>query len=802
MNDGTRLAIPRRAYSLRFRLIGLMTLGFAFLFVVVAVLLWGYARTAADRAYDPLLSGAAFAILERTSVGSDGPTVDLPQAALDLLALAPQERIAYAVLVGGVPLTGMQDVPTPPAGASADGTVFYEADYGGERMRLVASARRLVGSSAPITVEVRVGQTVGARVTQARDLFARGMVGLFCVSLLGLACVWLAVRQALLPLRTIGDALERMAPEDEAPLTVDAPREVSALTDALDGFIARLAAARGRTESFIADVAHQTRTSLSALHGHLTLAVDAPDEATLRRRLGRAEAQARRTIRLTNQLLSHAMVQHRGAAAERQRVDLVGLARDLLFEMLRDTELRDVSIGFEGEGPIHVEADPVSIREALRNLIENAVRHGPPDNEITVSVRRERNGIALAVSDQGPGIPVTERADAVARFRSLRTDRPGSGLGLAIAQAVAEAHGGALELDDAGDCGLKARLRFPLLAALFVAVGLLSPPASGTARAETFRVWSATDTAPMQPVLDAFSDANPTIRIDYREFQTVALHDAVLAAEDGALPDVVISPSMDLQVDLVNRGLARRLGAIERGATPQSWRNELFGFTFEPAVTIFDREALEPSDLPRNHVDLSAFVREREDVWRGRIGTYDIRLSGIGYLYATQDANQGVRALRLAETLGRADARTFCCTSEMAEAVARGDLVLAYNVIGSYALEAARANPRIGVHLFNDYNLVMARTAFVPRGATHPLLGERFVAFLLSRAGQDALARGGLPPVHAERRTDTRLEGQPFFPIPLGPQILVYLDPLKRRRFLTEWSSAIRPTEDPTKSGP
>ena len=780
-----------RGHSLRRRLLIGMLAGFAFLSLVAALLLWTYARTAADRTYDPLLAGAALAILERGSVAAEGPTVDLPQAALDLLALAPDERIAYAVLANGETLTALGTMPPPPETGEGAGPTFFESEIGGAPMRIVSQTRRLAGASGPVDFEVRIAQTTSARDAEARALFARGMVGLAFVSLLGALCVWLAIDRTLRPLRALERQLDRRRVDDTAPIDVAVPHEVRGLTDALNGFVRRLAEARGRTETFIADVAHQTRTSLSALDGQIALAADAPDEAAMRRRLQRAERQSRRTIRLTNQLLAHAMVQHRAADSERQDFDLDRLVRDLLAGMLRDTELRERSITFEGGEPVPTRGDPISVREAVRNLIENALRHGPSEGEIVVRVRRGE-GAEVSVSDSGPGIPPHERERAVARFQSLDPERAGSGLGLAIVSAVASAHRGTLELDRSEGGGLRATLRLATL--LLVALTIL-PLLTGTAEARerALHIWSATDEAAMRPVLEAFADTDRGIEIVYRDFQTVDLHAAILAAGDRG-PDVVISSAMDLQIDLVNRGLARPLPTVRRvGDERTRWRGELFGFTFEPAAVIYDREAFAGDELPRNHAALSDFVRDREASLRGRVATYDIRLSGVGYLFATQDVGQGVQALRLAETLGRTGVRVFCCTSRMADAVARGEISFAFNVIGSYALAAARGSKRIGVHLFEDYNLVMTRSAFVPRTAPDPELGERFVAFLLSPAGQGAIARAGaLLPLDTPRGVAGIPQTAPLNPIPLGPQLLTYLDRVKRDRFLGQWSSAMQ----------
>ena len=129
-------------------------------------------------------------------------------------------------------------------------------------------------------------------------------------------------------------------------------------------------------------------------------------------------------------------------------------------------------------------------------------------------------------------------------------------------------------------------------------------------------------------------------------------------------------------------------------------------------------------------------------------------------------------------------------TEAMLQAVAQGRQAIAYNVIGSYALERARTDPRIGVAFLQDYTLVTSRIAFIAREAAHPAAAKLFLDFLLSREGQSLLARRSLWPV----RTDVaarRLPAAQARPIRVGPQLLVNLDRVKRQRFLRDWTAIL-----------
>ncbi len=802
-----------RTYSLQRRLLASMALGFVALLLIISVLLWSYARDAANRTYDLLLAGAALAILDRVSTGPSGITVDLPYSAMEILGLAPQDRVIYRVFSDrDGEITGTPDLPRPRDAELGAAPVFYDANLDAP-FRFVQQGRQLTTPSGRVWVGVQIGQTRAGRAVQQRSLFVNGMAGLAVVSLIGLAFVWLAIRAALSPLRQMAQALQDRDPADLSQIDGAPPREIRGLFDAINGFMRRLHANRSLTETFIADVAHQTRTSLSALQGQLSLAGDATSFDDMATRVQKADNQARRTVRLTNQLLTHAMVTHRSETDTLRPVALKPIVTEMMTDMLRDSDMRGVTVTLSADsivaGDDLVRGDAISIREALSNLLENARRHGPDDN--TIDVTLESTGpeyVSLIVEDAGPGIAAADRMRATERFTSIAKETAGSGLGLSIVRAVTESHNARLVLGTSPAGGLRAEMRFPRLLSqktaravaaattLMLAICIAPFPVSAQERT-ILSISSATDTAAMTPLIDRFESLNPDVMISYREYQTVDLHQAIMAAGSQDMPDIVISPAMDLQVDLVNRGLALAVSIPDVVKLPDwaVWRSELFGFTFEPAAIVYNVDQIAPGTLPREHRELINYIRSNETRLNRKIGIYDLRRSGIGYLFATQDVVQGLQASRMAEVLTRAHVRKFCCTSDMIAATAQGDLALSMNTIGSYALAAAAQDDRIGIHLMSDYNLVMARTAFVPKDSPHPEIAGRFIAFLLTE-GQTILAQeSDLIPLVPTANTsavghfDLRDFAGSFLPIKLGPGLLTFLDAHKKADFLESWDT-------------
>lgn len=185
----------RSEHSLKRRLLAGMAAAFLLLLLLISVLLWNYAKAASNRTYDLLLAGAALSVLERVSYNSKGPTVDLPQSAMDILALAPDDRVVYRVFSPGYgELTGTPDLPKPKDLKPSVDPAFYDAKLD-EGFRFVYQGRQITSTNGREWVFVQVGQTLNARKSQRDALFLYGMAGLGGVSLIGLAFVWLAIRK-------------------------------------------------------------------------------------------------------------------------------------------------------------------------------------------------------------------------------------------------------------------------------------------------------------------------------------------------------------------------------------------------------------------------------------------------------------------------------------------------------------------------------------------------------------------------------------------------------------------------------
>lgn len=316
------------------------------------------------------------------------------------------------------------------------------------------------------------------------------------------------------------------------------------------------------------------------------------------------------------------------------------------------------------------------------------------------------------------------------------------------------------------------------------------------ARAEgKVRIYANADRAEMVPVVAEFKRRFPGIQVYYADIGSTEMYQRYTQETRAKRysADIVWSSAMDLQIKLINDGYAQQYASPEKPALPETavWKNMGYGVTAEPIGFVYNRKLVPAAQVPRSHQELETLLRTRRAAFTGKVATFDPARSNTGYLYLSQDylATRDTRGL--VEAIAATRPVLATSTAPMLAGVSSGKLAIAYNVIGSYALEQARRNPDLQVVFPHDYTLVTSRIAFISRDARHPAAARLFLDFLLSRAGQAQLARHSLWPV----RTDVparRLPATQTRIVRVGPQLLVNLDRLTRQRFLRDWSAILK----------
>lgn len=297
-------------------------------------------------------------------------------------------------------------------------------------------------------------------------------------------------------------------------------------------------------------------------------------------------------------------------------------------------------------------------------------------------------------------------------------------------------------------------------------------------------------------VLEDFSRLNPSVRLEYTELSTQDLYSdtvarAVTAPGVPSGPDIVISSAMDLQTKLVNDGYARVHISPQTRALPgwANWRDEVFSIGTDPIVMVYNTRKLDAARVPHTRRELLSLLQAPDQPLAGRISTYDVQGSGIGYLAATQDTRLDSMAGALLGAFGRNGVSIHESTEHALDKLESGDVTLAYNLLESYTRHRIDNGAPLAIIYPQDYTLMLSRSAIIPKQAPRGDLGALFLDYLLSARGQDALAReSGMRPVSA-----SVVPAAGVRPVALGVGLLVYLDPLKKRHFLDLWRAAIFP---------
>jgi len=464
--------VTPRGASLRGTLVVVLAVGMV---LASGIGLWGAWRTAAaaaNAAYDRSLAGAIKAIDANISTASGGLGVELPYAMLEFFELTAGGAVYFRVASeDGLVEIGNTDLPAPEATLINGRPRFRDARYHGQLLRLGSYTRvldpPLAGHVDKPRVIIQVAETLASRQDFTRALLLEAVTRNALLVALALALMALATGWALRPLARLSAELQARSPEDLTPIPEGAvPTEARPLVAAINHHMARHQQASEARRRFVDDASHQLRTPLTTLVTQADFALREAPPGPVREALQAMRQQLDEATRQVNQML--ALARADAAELDRQAVDLVALARELTRPWWPHARAAAIDLGFESGVPaLQVPVNAALLREALANLLHNALRYAPAGSHVTVRVDAAGGEAVLAVLDDGPGLAPDELPHASERFFRGRHARVGgSGLGLAIVRAVAERHGGRLELASGpGGRGLAARLHLPLATA-------------------------------------------------------------------------------------------------------------------------------------------------------------------------------------------------------------------------------------------------------------------------------------------------------------------------------------------------
>jgi heavy metal sensor kinase len=347
----------------------------------------------------------------------------------------------------------------------------------GTRVRVVSRVHVLDGQ--PLLI--RLAHSEEPLYARLRELSLASFVVLPMVLLVAWIAGYALARSALSPIEKMARQAREITPENlHARLPVgDTGDELGQLAKVFNETLSRLEQAFEQLRRFTSDASHELRTPLAMIRsvGEVGLQKDG-SRAEYRDIVGSMLEEVNRLTSLIDNLLTISRADAGHIQLHRTEVPVMGLVREAagLFEIL--TEEKSQQIDIEGDEKAQVEGDPIFLRQALVNIIHNAVKYSPVGGTISVRVRSgDGSRVAIEITDHGPGIPAEDQPKIFDRF--YRVDKArwresgGTGLGLSIAKWAVEAHGGAVAVESELHNGSIFRITLPRVSAVS------STPSSG-----------------------------------------------------------------------------------------------------------------------------------------------------------------------------------------------------------------------------------------------------------------------------------------------------------------------------------
>ena len=239
--------------------------------------------------------------------------------------------------------------------------------------------------------------------------------------------------------------------------------EVGRLGLAITGLQASLDG-RAYVERYVQHLTHELKSPLAGIRGAAELLAEEPPEDMRRRFLGNITAEGARLQELIDRLLELAGLERRERVVQAEDLPVETLVREVVDDFAPQCIQARVRVEVSAEAGLNVRGERFLVRQALANLLANAIGFAPPDSAVTIRARGDAGMVVISVRDHGPGIPAWAQERLFERFYSLprpHSARKGTGLGLVFVREVADLHGGSATLANHPDGGAQAELRLP-----------------------------------------------------------------------------------------------------------------------------------------------------------------------------------------------------------------------------------------------------------------------------------------------------------------------------------------------------
>lgn len=426
-------------------------------------------------AYDRSLVGALNSLNHNISTESGGLSLEQPYTLLEFYELTANADVFFKIAAeDGLSVIGNADLPMPNVPLESGKAYFFDTNYLGERVRSVVMAREAepaIYGDKSVRIIIQVAEGIEDRESFIGRMLWRSVGRDLLLITVVMIIVVVGIIFAVRPLERLRREMRARTINDLRPVsTEDMPKEVKPLVNAINAHIQRYTEQADRQRQFLDDASHQLKTPLAVLKTQLDYALRESDPLELRDVLLSMNEGVDRAIRMTSQMLALARVRDsldHQVWRDSADIDLGELVNALirdLWPVIRERRI-DLEV-VRPDTPLRVHGVAWLLQEALRNVLDNAIRYCPREGAVSIVLRRGNDLKAeVVVEDSGPGMSEEDRQKAGTRFRRGKAGKhlPGAGLGLAIVSTILQMHQAQMVLGPGEKLkGLRVRLVFTL----------------------------------------------------------------------------------------------------------------------------------------------------------------------------------------------------------------------------------------------------------------------------------------------------------------------------------------------------
>ncbi|MFV9474148.1 sensor histidine kinase [Advenella sp. RU8] len=430
-------------------------------------------RGQVNKAFDRSLAGAIRSIEVNIKTEDGGLAMEQPFYMLEFFELTTRSTAYFRVATEDrLTEIGYTDLPLPATALKTNKAVFYNQDYLGQPMRIAAIAIRPEAGllyNPESRIIIQVAESIASREAFINQLIWQSVRKDFVVLAIFILLLSGGIIIALRPLKALSSEIKNRSFDNLMPIDEkELPKEIKPLVQAINLHLERYIKRNITQQQFLDDASHQLRTPLSVLTMQVDYAKKLAQTTEMEEVLTAIQQRLGNTIQLTNQLLALAKVRDAAdkltANVSRETIDICQLAAEVVNNLLPSARKKRMDYGQElPDQPIMINGIEWLLKEALSNIISNAIKYCPMRSRITVAVLDEQEHIILQVEDNGPGMNPEDIALAGKRFRrgASGKEKYGSGLGLAIVNTIAEINRARFEIiSKKNETGLIVRLIF------------------------------------------------------------------------------------------------------------------------------------------------------------------------------------------------------------------------------------------------------------------------------------------------------------------------------------------------------